>query len=107
MTDELVAKSELLKPKSILMELLQFVVNNKNFVLNVAVALRIILSMPVSVVLGEQSFSRLKIIDNCLRTSIDQERLSDFATISIEKEIMKNLELNNLLIDFAHVKARK
>lgn len=86
MTDELVAKSELLKPNSILLELLQFVVNNTNFVPNVAVALRIILSMSVSVVLGERSFSRLKIFDNCLRTSIDRERLSDFATISIEKK---------------------
>ncbi|XP_025420683.1 uncharacterized protein LOC112690802 [Sipha flava] len=85
MTDELVATSELLKPNSTPLEVLQFIVNNNNFVPNVAVALRIILTMPVSVASGEQSFSKLKIIKNYLRPSMNQERLSDLATISIEK----------------------
>ncbi|CAI6358832.1 unnamed protein product [Macrosiphum euphorbiae] len=62
MTDELVAISELLKPNSTPLEVLQFIVNNNNFVPNVAVALRIILTMPVSVASGERSFSKLKII---------------------------------------------
>ncbi|XP_022180482.1 uncharacterized protein LOC111040778 [Myzus persicae] len=57
MTDELVAISELLKPNSTPLEVLQFIVNNNNFVPNVAVALRIILTMPVSVASGERSFS--------------------------------------------------
>jgi hypothetical protein len=67
------------------LEVLQFIVNNNNFVPNVAVALRIILTRPVSVASGEQSFSKLKIIKNCLKPSMNQERLSDLATISIEK----------------------
>ncbi|KAF0769725.1 Uncharacterized protein FWK35_00022169 [Aphis craccivora] len=107
MTDELVAISELLKPNSTPLEVLQFIVNNNNFVPNVAVALRIILTMPVSVASGERSFSKLKIIKNYLRSSMNQERLSDLATISIEKEVIENLEFKNLLIDFAQEKARK
>ncbi|KAL4083964.1 hypothetical protein QTP88_029280 [Uroleucon formosanum] len=107
MTDELVAISELLKPNSTPLEVLQFIVNNNNFVPNVAVALRIILTMPVSVASGERSFSKLKIIKNYLRSSMNQERLSDLATISIEKEVMENLEFKSLLIDFAQEKARK
>ncbi|KAL4122325.1 hypothetical protein QTP88_014679 [Uroleucon formosanum] len=107
MTDELVAISELLKPNSTPLEVLQFIVNNNNFVPNVAVALRIILTMPVSVASGERSFSKLKIIKNYLRSSMNQERLSDLATISIEKEVMENLEFKSLLIDFAQEKVRK
>jgi hypothetical protein len=75
-------------PNSTPLEVLQFIVNNNNFVPNVAVALRIILTMPVSVTSGERSFSKLKIIKNYLRPSMNQERLSDLATISIEKEVM-------------------
>ena len=62
MADELVAISELLIPNSTPLEVLQFIVNNNNFVPNVAVALCIILTMPVSVASGERSFSKLKII---------------------------------------------
>ena len=81
MTDELVAISELLIPNSTPLEVLQFIVNNNNFVINVAVALRIILTMPVSVASGERSFSKLKIIKNYLRSSMNQERLSDLAIL--------------------------
>jgi len=48
MTDELVAISELLKPNSTPLEVLLFIVNNNNFVPNIAVALRVILTMLVS-----------------------------------------------------------
>jgi len=89
------------------MNVLQFFVNNNNFVPNVAVALQIILSMPVSVVSGKRSLSKLKIINNYLRFSMNQERLSDLATISIENEVKKNLEFNKLLTNFAQEKDRK
>lgn len=60
-TDELVAIPELLKPNTTPLEVLQFIVNNNSFVPNVAaVALRIILTMPVSVASGERSFPRSK-----------------------------------------------
>lgn len=42
-----------------------------------------------------------------MRSSTNQERYSDLATIFIEKEVMKNLEFKNLLTDFAQVKTRK
>jgi hypothetical protein len=32
---------------------------------------------------------------------MNQIRLNDLATISIEKEVMKNLEFKNVLFDFA------
>jgi len=79
--------SELLKPNSTPLEVLQFIVNNNNFVPNLAVALILTMSMPVAS--GERSFSKLKIIKNYLRSSINREKLSDLAIISIEKDVMK------------------
>ena len=38
---------------------------------------------------------------------MNQERLSDLVTISIEKEVMENLEFKHLLTDFAQEKAGK
>ncbi|KAF0703087.1 Dimer Tnp hAT domain-containing protein, partial [Aphis craccivora] len=49
MTNELVAISELLKPNSTPLEVSHFILNNDNFIPHVAVALRIILTIPVSV----------------------------------------------------------
>lgn len=85
MTDELVAVSELLKPNSTLLEVLQYIVNNDNFIPNVTVAFRIILIVYQSS--SERSFSKLKLIKNYLRSSMNQERMSDLAIISIKKKI--------------------
>lgn len=51
---------------------------------------------PVS---AEQSFSRLKLIKNCLRRSMSQLCLSLLATISIERII--NLDYDNIISQFA------
>jgi hypothetical protein len=47
MTDDLVAIFELLKLNSTPLEVLQFIINSDNFVLNIIIALPIILTMPV------------------------------------------------------------
>lgn len=73
MTDELVAISELLKPNTTPLEVLRFIVNINNFVSNVAEALHIILTMPVSVASFERRFSKLKIIKNYLRSSMNKK----------------------------------
>nr|CAH7729637.1 unnamed protein product [Callosobruchus chinensis] len=74
---------------------------------NLYVALRILLTLPVSVVSGKRSFSKLKIIKSYLRSSMTQERLVGLATISIEQEIAQNIDLNGLVATFARQKARK
>jgi hypothetical protein len=63
---------------------------------NLSAALRIFLTMPVTVAHGERSFSKLKIIKNYLRSTMSQNRLTNLAVISIEKEICEALDISDL-----------
>lgn len=74
---------------------------------NVVIALRILLTLPVSVASGERSFSKLKLIKTYLRSTMLQQRLVGLATISIENEEASNLDLAKLVEKFASLKARK
>ncbi|XP_076044792.1 zinc finger MYM-type protein 1-like [Oratosquilla oratoria] len=74
---------------------------------NVVIALRILLTLPVSVASGERSFSKLKVINTYLRSTMLHQRLVGLATISIENEEASNLDLAKLVEKFASLKARK
>ncbi len=74
---------------------------------NVVTALRIFLTLPVSVASNERSFSKLKIIKNYLRSTMGQERLSNLSILSIEHEIVKALSFDSIINDFAKKKCRK
>ncbi|XP_065684395.1 uncharacterized protein LOC136096748 [Hydra vulgaris] len=74
---------------------------------NLCIALRILLTLPVSVASGERSFSKLKLIKTYIRSSMCQDRLVGLATLSIEHELADKLDLKDLVIDFAQKKARK
>lgn len=74
---------------------------------NTLIAYRILLTTAVSVASGERSFSKLKIIKTYLRNRTGQERLSNLAIISIEKDLTEILDYNDVVQDFANVKSRK
>lgn len=79
----------------------------ENLLPNAVIAYRIFLTVPVSVASGERSFSKLKLIKNYLRNSMGQERLNSLAIISIENEIAKSIQYDEIIDDFANAKARK
>ncbi|KAJ8717776.1 hypothetical protein PYW07_005706 [Mythimna separata] len=81
--------------------------NLKELYPNVWIALRILLTIPVTVASGERSFSKLKLIKTYLRSTISQSRLTNLATLSIENEIAGNIDFDNLIKEFADRKARK
>ena len=54
---------------------------------NVTTALRILLTIPITVALAERSFSKLKLIKTYLRSTMSQNRLVGLAQISIENDI--------------------
>ena len=74
---------------------------------NVEVALRIYLVMMVSNCSGERSFSKLNLIKDRLRSSMKQERLVHLSLMSIESDILRELNYDDLINTFAASKARK
>ena len=56
---------------------------------------------------GERSFSKLKLILNYLRNTMGQERLSSLAILSIESEILRAIDMTDVVEKFIHQKARK
>lgn len=74
---------------------------------NSVIALRILNTLPVTVASGERSFSKLKIIKNYLRTTMTQDRLVGLSLLAIEKELVNTLEYDDMVEEFAKLKARK
>ena len=75
--------------------------------LNTCIAYRILLTIPFTVASAEKSFSKLKLIKSYLKLTMFQERSSVLAILSIENEMLEELEYKNLISQFAFQKARK
>jgi len=90
-------------------DVLRYVVSNglPELLPNLTVALRILLTVPVTVASGERSFSRLKLIKTFLRLTMSQDRLVGLAILSIENDVAQTLDFADLLSQFASQKARK
>jgi len=56
---------------------------------------------------GERSFSKLKRIKNELRGTMLQERLNSLSLMSIECDMLKNIDFKEVIDDFANLKSRK
>ncbi|XP_016847832.1 zinc finger MYM-type protein 1-like [Anolis carolinensis] len=107
--DELQILPNMLPPGSPPAEALSFI-TKRGFVHafpNVYIALRILLTLPVSVASGERSFSKLKLIKTYLRSTVSQERLSGLATLAIENDLLQEIETDVLVCEFSKLKARK
>ncbi|XP_025425056.1 zinc finger MYM-type protein 1-like [Sipha flava] len=74
---------------------------------NITTSLRIVLTIPVTVASAERSFSKLKLIKNHLRSTMSNERLTGLALLSIESHLAQELDLEDIVQDFASKKARK
>ncbi|XP_047104957.1 uncharacterized protein LOC124752643 [Schistocerca piceifrons] len=64
---------------------------------NIQIALRIYLTLPVTVASCERSFSKIKLIYNNFRSSMGQERLSNLSILSTEHEEVAKLNLEELI----------
>ena len=74
---------------------------------NIYIALRIILTVPVTVASGERSFSALKLIKSYLRSRMGPSRLNGLAIMTIEHELARTINFEDLIDTFAKAKARK
>ncbi|XP_028120527.1 uncharacterized protein LOC114317921 [Camellia sinensis] len=68
---------------------------------NIWIVYRILLTIRVTVASGERSFSKLKLIKSYLRSTMLQKRLNGLAILSIEKDLVDNLEHERLINNFA------
>ncbi|XP_071056599.1 uncharacterized protein [Onthophagus taurus] len=81
--------------------------NLEKLYVNLSIALRVLLTQPVTVSSGERSFSRLKIIKTYLRSTLSQERLVGLALIAIESDVCDQIDNNEIIENFASAKARR
>ena len=65
---------------------------------NLPIALRVLLTCPVSVAGAERSFSKMKLIKTFHRSTMMDERLTPLATISIESSCVRDLDLDRKLM---------
>jgi len=72
-----------------------------------SLSLRLFLTICVSVASCERSFSKLKLIKNYLRSTMGQSRLSDLALLSIESDMVKDIDFDGVIDRFAALKTRK
>lgn len=72
---------------------------------NFVVTLRIFLTITVSTASCERSFSKLKLIKTYQRSTMSQERLSNLAILSIERDF--NVDFNTVIEKFAQIKTRQ
>ena len=74
---------------------------------NACISFKILLTIPVTIASAERSFFKLKLIKSYLKSTMSQEKLSELAILSIEKEMLVELKCKNLINNFASQKARK
>lgn len=107
--DELCLPSEIIDKGTSPLRVLQKILCNSvgDVCPNVAIALRIMLTLPVTTATAERSFSKLKLVKNYLRATLSQEKTKNLAIISIEHEIVDGLDLDDVIGTFADLKSRK
>jgi len=56
---------------------------------------------------GERTFSKLKLLKNCHRSSMTQERLNSLAIMITENDILQKTDLKDILLEFTTKKLRR
>ena len=87
--------------------MLDFLQSVHDFYPNSWIAYRILLTIPVLVASVEKSFSKLKLIKSYLRSTMSQERMSDLAILSIERELLRNIDFESLVNEFLEKKGKQ
>ncbi|XP_022873874.1 uncharacterized protein LOC111392707 [Olea europaea var. sylvestris] len=87
-------------------EVLQYLKRLNVYFSNAYIAYKILLIIPVTVTSIEKGFSKLKLIKTYLRSTMSQERLNGLTMLSIEKEMVKQLNYSDLIDIFASIIAR-
>lgn len=74
---------------------------------NVMTALKIYRCLMVTNATGERTFSKLKLLKNCHRSSMTQERLNSLAIMTTENDILQKTDFKDILLEFTAKKLRR
>ena len=85
-------------------DILNYIIRLDSFP-NAFTVYRIMLTTSVTIASVERSFSKLKLIKSYLRLTMSEQRLNGLALISIEKDMLRQIDYDNLINDFASQKA--
>jgi len=90
-------------------EILNFILKNglQEAYPNIFTAYQIFLTLPVTSASCERSFTKLKLIKSYLRSTTKQTRLNDLSIISIEHQVAKSIDYEDIINEFASKKSRK
>ena len=88
------------------LEIFEFV-KALGFYPNVSIAYRILLSIPVTVASAERSFFKLKMLKSYLWSTMSQKRLNGLTTLCIEKDMLEQIDYENIINKFVSQTARK
>jgi hypothetical protein len=95
-----------LRPLDLLNSLYQYKL--ENLFPNIFVSLRVfLLTIPATAASAKRFFSKLKLAKNYLCSTMSQDRLVDLARLSIESEIARKVNFDNVITRFALKKSRK
>ncbi|EMP31428.1 Bromodomain-containing protein 8, partial [Chelonia mydas] len=92
-------------PKELLQEMLELGLSG--VFPNITLALRIFVSLPASVALGERTFNVLKQVKNYHRSTMGQEHVNGLAMLNINYDIAQKRDFSSIISAFAEKKARK
>ena len=73
---------------------------------NMWMALRIAVTLPVTVTSAERSFSKLKLLKTYLRSTMSQARLNGLALMSVNQEVSSQISFDDAINTFAIRKSR-
>lgn len=104
-----IIRSLYLKTDCSSVEILSFINDNKlqDNLPNLWVALRIMMTIPVTTASCERSFSKLKLIKTYLWSTMTEERLNNLVIISIENDVVSKLNVNEAIRTLADLKSSK
>ncbi|XP_025208235.1 uncharacterized protein LOC112603731 [Melanaphis sacchari] len=106
MYSELIIFRNIIDDNTTVLQALTLIKKSPGSFQNISIALRILLTIPVTSAGVERSFSKLKLIKTYLRSTMSQNRLNSLATISIEHKLAVSEEYNSLIDEFASKKSR-
>ena len=69
--------------------------------------MKIVLTLPITSCSAERAFSKLKIVKSRLRSTMNQDRLENLILMSVEVDLLQNLDVNSLVQKFIDCAPRR